>query len=479
MSEISITKKDVAWSYISKVLQIGSGLITLPLILHLLSPEEIGMNYVMLTISSVVAMLDFGFSPQFGKNFSYVNSGAQILLKEGIDKNHISSDINYHLLSVLIRTAQYVYKRLSLLSLFVMLIGGSLYIYHVTNGFCSVNNALPIWILYSVSIYFNIYFSYYTGLLTGCGMINEVSKSIILSRISYLLICVSFLLIGGGLASIVIANFISPFVQRYYCYKKYFTKEMKNKLDEEIQQDEIKKTFNTIWYNAKKMGINFLGIYAINKISLFILGFYLPLSTFGSYGLLLQLSTILIGIATTLFLTYNPKFSNYRINKETEKIKRLFSFTSLVFFFFMIAGSFAIIEIVPFLLNLIQAKTILPSKTICLLYLIVITLEYNHSMFAELIATSNEIPFVKANLISGFIIIILTTCSLQFTQLGLIGVILSEGIVELSYNNWKWPSRIFKEFNFSIKEFFFLGFSVMIEKVKELSKKSLCKRKEK
>ena len=76
-------------------------------------------------------------------------------------------------------------------------------------------------------------------------------------------------------------------------------------------------------------------------------------------------------------------------------------------------------------------------------------------MFAELIATSNEIPFVKANLISGFIIIILTTCSLQFTQLGLIGVILSEGIVELSYNNWKWPSRIFKEFNFSIKEFFF------------------------
>jgi hypothetical protein len=145
----------------------------------------------------------------------------------------------------------------------------------------------------------------------------------------------------------------------------------------------------------------------------------------------------------------------------------------------MIAGSFAIIEIVPFLLNLIQAKTILPSKTICLLYLIVITLEYNHSMFAELIATSNEIPFVKANLISGFIIIILTTCSLQFTQLGLIGVILSEGIVELSYNNWKWPSRIFKEFNFSIKEFFFLGFSVMIEKVKELSKKSLCKRKEK
>ena len=85
MGVLEITRKDIIWSYIAKFFQIGAGFITLPLILRLLSSEEIGMNYLMLTISSMVALLDFGFSPQFGRNFTYVYSGASRLLKQGVE----------------------------------------------------------------------------------------------------------------------------------------------------------------------------------------------------------------------------------------------------------------------------------------------------------------------------------------------------------------------------------------------------------
>lgn len=76
MGDIKITKKDVMWGYIGQFFQIGSGIITLPLVLRLLTPDEVGMNYLMLTISTMVALLDFGFSGQFGLNFTFVNSGA-------------------------------------------------------------------------------------------------------------------------------------------------------------------------------------------------------------------------------------------------------------------------------------------------------------------------------------------------------------------------------------------------------------------
>ena len=125
---ISISKSDVIWSYISQVFGLGAGLITLPLILHMLTTEEIAMNYLMLTVGAMVAILDFGFSPQFGRNFTYVFSGAQKLEKEGLNDN-VQKEINYHLLKCLIDAAEYVYRVISVIVLVLMLTFGTWYIY--------------------------------------------------------------------------------------------------------------------------------------------------------------------------------------------------------------------------------------------------------------------------------------------------------------------------------------------------------------
>lgn len=90
------------WGYAGQFFMIGSGLFTLPVILRMLTSEEIGMNYLMLTVSTMVSLLDFGFSSQFGLNFTLVYSGAQRLLKEGVEHRK-DVTVNYHLLSVLIK----------------------------------------------------------------------------------------------------------------------------------------------------------------------------------------------------------------------------------------------------------------------------------------------------------------------------------------------------------------------------------------
>lgn len=104
---IEIGKSDVVWSYISKFLGMASGVLVLPFILNKLSPEEIGLNYLMLTIGSMVYLLDFGFSPQFGRNITYAFSGAEELVKEGFSQKQISDTPNFRLVFVVISTAKW------------------------------------------------------------------------------------------------------------------------------------------------------------------------------------------------------------------------------------------------------------------------------------------------------------------------------------------------------------------------------------
>ena len=467
---VEITKKDVTWSYVAKLFQIGSGLVTLPLILRLLTTEEVGMNYLMLTVSSIVGLMDFGFSPQFGRNFTYVNSGARRLCREGVEEERGGS-IDWHLLSVLISTARFVYRRLSVLALIVMLTFGTGYIWYLTEGFTNVNNSLYIWILYSFSTYFNIYFSYYSSLLTGSGMIRESSQAAILSKSAYLVLCTLFLLLGWGLFAVVAANFIAPFVQRYVSYRAYFKPELKARLAEQtVTREDIRETFSVIWFNAKKLGINFIGAYAVNKMGMFIIGFFLPLATIGSYGLLTQLTTIVSGIANTMFVTYLPKVSNCRVTGDRPMLKRTISFSMVVGQIIMLAGALGIIFVAPYLLELIKSQTMLPSRLICVLYLVIVALELNHSEFASVISTENKIPYVVHSLVSGGVIVLLTFIALKFTTLGLLGVVLVQGIVQAAYNNWRWPLWVFRELDMSISEFYRTGFDSILKTVSGLWK---------
>ena len=124
----NLKKSDIIWSYGAKLLPMSTGLITLPIILHTLSETEIALNYVFMTITSLVTLFDMGFSIQFSRNFVSVFSGGQDILAEGFTKN-VSQTINYRLLFLLIRSAKIVYFLLALILTAFLLTGGTWYIY--------------------------------------------------------------------------------------------------------------------------------------------------------------------------------------------------------------------------------------------------------------------------------------------------------------------------------------------------------------
>lgn len=72
-------------------------------------------------------------------------------------------------------------------------------------------------------------------------------------------------------------------------------------------------------------------------------------------------------------------------------------------------------------------------------------LEKNHSLAATFIQADNRIPFFIPSLVSGIAVVILLWLFLSQLHWGLWALILAPGIVQLAYQNWKWPLVVIHE----------------------------------
>lgn len=468
MSKINISKGDVIWSYVSQFFNIASGLITLPLILHMLSTEEIAMNYLMLSVTTLVTLMDFGFTPQISRQVSYVYSGANRLLKEGIIESG-SQNVNYKLLACLLFVTKKIYRIISALVLLLLLTFGTWYIYTVTDGFTNVENSLLIWIVFCASSFFGIYFKYYDSLLVGRGLIKESKQCILANKVLQIVLVYVLLISGFGLISVCIANLISPFLGRFMSNRFFYDRTtIENLLGKEYAEEQKKEVFQAIWHNAKKVGINFIGTYCTRQFGMFIIGLYLASDIVASYGLLMQCATIVTSISVTFFGTLQPQIISYRVNGDKEMTIRKFSFSIIIFYILSICGFAAIAVLGPWALGLIGSNAQLPTLSIIVLYSLICFLEENHSNFAIFISSGNQIPFVPAALTSGFLICIGDFLVLQFTSLGLLGIILVQGIVQLCYNNWYWPRWVLREYNLSFFNFLSKGIREIIFQIQRI-----------
>lgn len=449
MKEITVKKNDVIWSYIAQFLSIGASAITLPFILNKLSAEEIGLNYILITVGSVIALVDLGFAPQFARNFTYVLSGVQDLQKEGIGNK--GDTINYELLGYLLKTARYIYGLLAVFAIILLLSIGTPYVYKTTDGFNAVPNALYIWIIYSFGVLFQIFYSYYFSMLLGAGKIKEQKYALIGNKIIYMIVTIGGLYLGWGLMSVALAQLISPFFGRALSYYYFYTPDLKSQLSKykfEVRERVI-DIFRTLWYNAKRTAVMSIGAYAILRFSMFIAGLYLSLDEFASYGLMVQLVGILGTVSCTLIQISQPRLASLRASGNLKRLIHHFSIAYDAFILLFIIGGLILILWGATILSMIKSNAVLPDRLILIVYLIVMFLEFNHSNFAILISTANKVPFAPASIITGIFVCIGILIVVKYTTWGILGIVTVQGICQASYQNWKWPQMAIKQLSTS------------------------------
>lgn len=435
--KIEVSKKDVIWGYFAQFFNLGSGLITLPLMLKMLSAEEVGFYYILISLGSIIALFEMGFSGQFARFLTYIFSGAQRIQKNGIADEY-STTINRYLLACAIVTAKKIYKIISFMALVFLLSIGSWYIGYVTDGFMGIKNVYYVWIIFCLSSFFNIYFLYLNAFLQGRGLIKESKQAQVYSKIVQILIIYIMLLMGFGLISVSMANFVSPFVFRFLTYKSFFTFDIKTIIrDNNVSKDDMKEMFIILFHNSKKIGV--IGVLStiIGYASTVIIGVFLPLSEVGSFGLMTQIVGILATVSSTYFSIVTPKICSLLVVKDYLQVKSLFGMSIFLFFFIYAMGSIAVM-FTPVIFQYFHFDTTLPSLTILIFYTAYKFVELLQSLYSQLLLANNDMIFFFSAVYTGVCSFLLQIV-LLYLGCGLCGVVLSQFIPLAVYAAWKWP----------------------------------------
>lgn len=453
---MEIGKKDIYWNYAATFLKIAAGVLLMPLILKKLPSEDVGIWSVFITFTAFSNLLDFGFNPSFTRNVSYIFSGVSTLKVSGYEiiSNSSTPKVDFGLLKGTITAMRWLYLRMSLLLLLLLSTLGSYYIYTLLHNYNGNHTEVYIaWALLCAINTYNLYTLYYDSLLQGKGLIKRSKQIIIIGQSTYILVAAIMILMEYGLIAIVSAQVVSVVIIRWLSYKTFFSQKTKSDLCS-VEARPWKEIISAIYPNALKIGLTTLGSFIIQRSSLIIGALYLSLDEIGSYGITMQLISVIAVLAAIYPMTFQPKIAQLRIEGDTEAIKVLYlKGQFLLVITFLICGSGLIIA-GDWAVQLIGSKTELLSPFIVLIAIVISLLENNHCIAGNILLSKNEVPFFKASLFSGALTITLLFLFFHFTTLDIWAMVLAPGIAQGIYQNWKWPYEVMKDIQITRKDLY-------------------------
>lgn len=437
----NIGKSDIYWGFLAQGFNVASGLLLLPVVLRYLLPEEVGLWFVFMSLAGMAQLLELGFQPTIARNVAYVYAGAQKLDAHGCVPNaseHVI--VNANLLQQLFFTARRIYLGVALVAAVVLVFIGSIYVATLLTPTMKVSHIVSVWLIFAFSYVINFYYGYFNGFLQGRGDITATNKIIVASRTVSILLASILLVLGFGLAGIAIASLVSSLIGRFLARRLFWDSpgiEMTKLAEHKGVADH--SLLPMLWPNASRLGWVGLGGFLITRANILIASSFLGLQEAASYGLTFQILLTISSIAGVILNLNMPRLSGDQIRGRQDRIMESFGKSLASAWLIFILASVLLVAFGGAMLEVIGSRTHLLSTNQMAVFAVVMFLEMNHSVCATYLTSMNEIPFVRAALFSGVGVVIISIVLLTVLHFGVWGLVLSQGVVQLVYNNWKWP----------------------------------------
>jgi O-antigen/teichoic acid export membrane protein len=460
-------KKDVIWGYIAQFLQFGVALIALPALLRRLSSAELGVWYVLLTISMFVEMLDMGFTPTMGRSVCFVLGGARKLHRDGHDVIEGNGEVDYGLLRALIRAAKRIFGVIAALGLVLLATIGTWFILDVTRAQIPARTMIITWVIFVPATIMNLYYKYFTPLLQGRGLFAAYYRSLALSKITFVVLMIALLHMGYGLVGVATAFLVSALVGRVLSARYLYDREFKRLIQQAPDADiSLKEMFFTLWNNAWRLGLVVLGGFLTLRANNLTASVYLGLAVTSQYALTNQMFAALTSVSYVIMSIQMQKMSQQRVAGNTVALRQRVAQTLTVSLLLYISGAVFIILFGSALIELIGGHTQILSRPLVIAIAVVLLLAFNHTLTYNVIETGNKVPFVNGTIVSGIAVVAVAALGLQLGKFGVWWLIASQFVVQACYNNWKWPATVGNEFNTSYFGLLTEGVSLLVARLR-------------
>lgn len=414
-------------------------LVLTPLILINYNVDEIAFWYLLLTLNSLVIVVDFGFYPTYSRIVSYAYSG----LGEVKDISKVDQKVNFRepewgFMKRIYGTLNTTYFLMTIFVAVVVLIST---IYSVSIIINRTSQQWLLWSAYGVFLLSTVFAflarrsdtiiigTNHVALINRWNIFNNVFNSLCSILIVYYGLSVFWLAANQLLFSVLllIRNF---YIEQYICDGKF--KEFKLfSFDKEI--------FNWIWAPAWKSGVLVLASTGITQITGILYSNWSTSAELAAYLITLKLVTTVSQFSQAPFYSKLPVFSGLRVNHKLQKLSDSSAIAMYKAFWVFALGMACLFYFGDFLLMAIGANSNLESSPFIILMAFVWFFERQHAMHAQIYVTTNDVPFYKSAIVTGLISI--ASIYIFLPIFGVWAFPMSQGISNLAINNW-WNVRL-------------------------------------
>lgn len=434
------------WGYFAQSLNVGAGLLLLPVAIRFLSPEDLGLWFVFMTLGSLAQLLEFGFQPTIARNVAYILAGATAINKQGLPNFDTQRQPSEKLLAQLIASSRLVYRWVALIAALLMFIAGSAYILTLLSTAQTVDESLLAWFLYASGNVIGFYFSYVNAILQGRGSVTASNKVIVSSRISMLLIGALALALNMGLLGLSFAMLISVVVGRWLAYR-FLVKDIYTRAALEHKVGNSPTMLRALRHNANKLGIVQVSTFLVQRAGILIASSFLGLAEAASFSLSVTILMAFSSISMVVVQVSLPHVARAQSQGDGVSLREMYGEMVIIGWVTYAICLLALLMFGAQFLTEIRAKTALLPSWQLFFFGFVYLLELNHSIAASYLTTLNTIPFVKSSVISGLATV--TFSLLLVDRYQSLGLIVAQGLVQFAYNNWKWPMMVRRQLDFA------------------------------
>ncbi len=440
--QISIGKKDLMWSYAGTAISMASGFLTLPFLLVFLSADYLGLWYVFMAIGNLVVLIEFGFTPSFGRNIAYCWSGASSLTKEGCVHSD-STRIDAHLFAGVVYVCRDIYRIITAIAALILLVAATPYVMYVSSSL-SADVVIASWVIFALSTLLNLYYLYYTSFLTGMGQIASLNKIKVVYRSFQLLASIIALSCGFGLVGLTVANLLGCILNRFISSIVFHKNPTISKLklsSISVTKEFKKQVYSAVSYNAYKDGIVHLANYLSTQSMTILSSLFFGLSDTGAFSIALQLATTSGTVSLVAIEALTPMIQSQYQQMDFAGIRLAVGKGALAYlsvFFVCVIG--VVVVIFP-LLYFFKPELNLSIPLFLFMALYFFIFDW-YSLFASVLAAMNTIPYMKSYILFAGIGILLGTLAVAGFGLGPFGLIFGMIVSQCIYNAWHWPKYL-------------------------------------
>ncbi|WP_428661414.1 hypothetical protein [Runella sp.] len=331
----------------------------LPLILQKFSPGDVVLWYLFSTLISLQSLADFGFRQTFTRIISFAFGGAEnidVIAYNKEDNSQKNNSCNNELLAAIIASMIYIYKRLTIIAFFLMLIFGT---WAMIKPISNTGSPTQAWISWGIILFttcISFFLKIYTNFLEGLNKIALVRRVETFTSLGAIISSIAVLIWAPTLLNVVITNQIWVLISsaRDYILCNKVEGGLFKSVNKNLAVD--KYILKKIWAPAWRSGIGGVMSAGVTNIISVLYAQFGSTDSVASYLLAIRIITQIREVSMAPFYSKLPLLAVYRVRNDVksliETIRKGMRLSHSVFF----AGFILVAVFIDPLLQIIHSE---------------------------------------------------------------------------------------------------------------------------